>query len=84
MFAANAGEEDVCAGVHVQQDAVAADEGPAYRSLHSTQDLCCAQEKKKFVQEFMFSEMLWQPMKTFRVAPGKTARAGANAFFQTR
>ena len=27
--------------------------------------------------EFTFSEMLWQPMKGFRVAPGKTARAGA-------
>ena len=38
---------------------------------------CTAQEKKKFVLEFTFSEMLWQPMKGFRVAPGKTARAGA-------
>lgn len=39
--------------------------------------MLCAQEKKKFVLEFTFSEMLWQPMKGFRVAPGKTARSGA-------
>ena len=27
--------------------------------------------------EFTFSEMLWQPMKSFRTAPGKTAKANA-------
>ena len=27
--------------------------------------------------EFTFSEMLWQPMKSFRTAPGKTAKASA-------
>ena len=45
--------------------------------MHSSYFMLGAQEKKKFVLEFTFSEMLWQPMKGFRVAPGKTARPGA-------